>query len=386
MKKLKISVLFTVVFLSLVLSSCNNIDTNIYNNYEYFGANLKAVLYTDSSTFSKWQEQAETVLEGLSATFDEKTENSDINRFNNAPDGQYTEVGEETYNLVVKAKNIYALTSGAYNPCVYYLVDLWGFSTRFSLSKAKTTVYDRDWTTVDGAEYLPLPETEYIEAFSALADFDKITCKAEDGKYYLVKNDTLTIVDGISYYAKIDLGGLIKGYAIDKLTALTEGLGITQGYINYGTSSIALLKNSSDSYWDLLLTNPRYTVNSESDVYLKMQVMDEKVASSGDYESYYVIDGVRYSHIIDATTGRPVNNGVCAVTVLCTDACLADMLSTALCVMGKEKVIAFMESDYCLTNNIKIIMAYDTGDKIEVVTNSNTDNVTISDDNFYLAG
>lgn len=385
MKKLRILIFPMIISLIFILSACNTRELNVYNNYEYFGTVLKAAMYTDSVKFQSWQDQADTILSNLSVTLDEKVDNSDIFRFNSALDGQLIEVNEDTYNLVVKAKDIYNITNGSYNPCVYYLVDLWGFSSRFSDNKELVQIYDRNWVETDSGYFLPLPDDKYIHFFTALSDFNKVSCITQEGKFYLLKENSRITLDGIDYYAKIDLGGLIKGYTIDKLNDMTGALNITKGYISYGTSSISLLKNKKDKEWDLSLTNPRFTENSEDESYLKMQVMDRCISSSGDYEKFYTIDGNRYSHIIDGKTGFPVNNGVCAVTVICDEACLSDMLSTAIMVMGRDEGIEFMESDYCKNNNIQVIMAYDTGTNIEVITSSNANEVTLSDNNFYLS-
>jgi thiamine biosynthesis lipoprotein len=385
MKKSLIIFIIIVIFLSFALTACTNENPYLYTNYEYFGTVLKSALYTKNSTFMSWSTETENTICAINDKFSDSIENSDIYNFNLAKDNEYVEVGKETFDLVSLAKEIYSLTSGAYNPCVYYLVDLWGFSERFSSDEEMTEIYDREWVDDGSTSYLPLPDSNYIEGFMSLSDFDKVKCSEEEGKYYLVKENTLVTIDGNDYYTKIDLGGLIKGYAVDSLALLANDMDITKGYINYGTSSIALLKNSEDTYWDLTLTNPDYDENSQSEVFLNIKAMDTFVSTSGDYEKYYEIDNIRYSHIIDSSTGYPINNNVCSATVLCGSACLADMLSTAICVMGRDNAIEFMESSYCIDNNIRCIMTYRADEKIEVITSSNLGEVTILDDEFYLS-
>lgn len=378
-KKLPIILVLPTILLCFLLTSCRSDRPLVYSNPSYFGAALRAVIYCKKDIFSTFAENADILLDNLDKSFNEQHENSDIGRFNASVDGEKIPVGEETYNLILRVKETYTLTGGAFNPCVWYLTDLWGFSSRFSTSAKAETPYDREYS----GEYLPLPGQKYVEAFKTLADFDKVLCYEEEGSFYLEKQNTLVTVEGVDYYAKLDLGGLIKGYATEKLALLASSLGIGRGYISYGTSSVVALENSKGKEFDLTLTNPRRSENAP-DSFLRTSIKDISVSSSGDYERYYEIDGVRYCHIIDANSGAPVNNGIIAATVICADATFADMLSTALIVMGKEKALEFMASKFVSENGVKIVFALNAGEKYEVYTNMAED-IAITDDRFSLA-
>jgi thiamine biosynthesis lipoprotein len=82
---------------------------------------------------------------------------------------------------------------------------------------------------------------------------------------------------------------------------------------------------------------------SPDDVYRVAPLRDAAFSTSGDYRSFFVRDGVRYSHILDPRTGRPVANGVVSVSILAPDCTLADGLSTAVMVMGAEAGLALAE-------------------------------------------
>jgi thiamine biosynthesis lipoprotein len=378
MKRLRILLIFMVILLCFLLSACQDGKQLIYSNYNYFGTTLKAVVYTDNDSFNSFTKQADTILESINKTLSEDIEGSDISRFNNAIDGEKIEVAEICYNLVEKTKDIYKLTLGAYNPSVYHLVDLWGFSPRFSIKKDILKPYDRAF---DESGFLPLPDQKYIDAFSMLADFDKVTNFIIDGKFYLMKEDSKVSLDGVDYYTKIDLGGLMKGYAVDALTEIAKELNITKGYISYGTSSIAILENKKGDSWDLTLTNPRYIEGRET--FVKLPIKNKQISSSGDYERYYEKDGKRYSHIIDATSGKPIDNGVLASSVICDSAAYADMLSTAFCAMGKDKAVELIASDYFVVNDIQVILTYMQNDKMEIFS-SRINNLTLQDDRYEV--
>lgn len=366
MKSRKVIILALLTALSLsVLSGCNSKAPLSYNNMEYFGAPLTATLFTEKETFDKFSLVADDTLKSINSLVDESIVTSDIACFNALERGKI-EVNSLTYLLMQWAKDVYNLTSGAYNPCVYYLVDLWGFSPRFN-DYTPVKPYDREYKTSQSGRYLPLPDEEYIDGFARLSDFDNVILSNTDGKFYLEKKEgNEVVINNVAYYTKVDLGGLIKGYAVDRLSVICDGLGIQKGYISYGSSSLRLMTNKKGENYTLSLTNPRTeevaTDKGEfTDVTVSKDMANINISSSGDYERYYYVDNVRYSHIIDGKSGRPINNGMVAATIIGGSAVYADMLSTAICVMGKEKAIEFLTGDYCQNNGIRGCFTYFDG-------------------------
>ena len=92
--------------------------------------------------------------------------------------------------------------------------------------------------------------------------------------------------------------------------------------------------------FNIEFVNPR---SNKRDGYVKVKTFDEKLSTSGDNEQRYFIDGVRYCHIIDPTTGKPVQTGIMSVTIIGGSAAEDDALTTAIMAMGKEKAISFIE-------------------------------------------
>lgn len=364
-----------IILFTVCLSSCA--DTPIsYYNYNYFGSLFKSVVYCSQNEADEFEEAVEDVLYGISQKFDDSVINSDIYNFNNAIDGEQIEVSEEAYNVLLDAKKIYDITDGAYNPCVYYLVDLWGFS-----SNEREEYYGRRWKGEGSDSYLPLPDEKYIEAFLELSDFDKVIFNKTDGKYFLTKEKTKVVVDDKDYYLKLDLGGLIKGYSLDKIEN-ADGFSQFKGYFSYGTSSIKSGTNKSGGSFDLTLTNPRESDNG-NDTFITFPMRNISVSTSGDYEKNYFIDGKRYCHIIDTSTGSPIDNGTITATVFCYSAMISDMLSTALMVMGKDKAMAFLKSDYATENCITGLIVYEdeSGGKTIYTT---VDGGVITDDEYKM--
>jgi thiamine biosynthesis lipoprotein len=94
--------------------------------------------------------------------------------------------------------------------------------------------------------------------------------------------------------------------------------------------------------WRVGINRPRVEA-APDEIYRVAPLRDAAFATSGDYRSFFVRDGVRYSHVLDPRTGRPVTNGVVSVSVLAPDCTLADGLATAVMVMGAEAGLALVE-------------------------------------------
>ena len=285
---------------------------------------------------------------------------SDVARFNAAADEETVPVSALTYDVMTKAREAYDLTQGLYDPTVYWLVDLWGFLPR---KEGATAPYDRA-KTEDGA--LPLPDERYVAAFRQLTDMRKIEQIHTEGTddYALVKHGTATTVEGVTYYARVDLGGIAKGYVVDRIRDYCRAHGVDKGYMSFGASSLLLLKNRKGAAWDLSLTHPRGTETNPT--YCTLPAMDLTASTSGDYQNYYMVDGVRYSHLVNPTTGRPAGGDLLSVTVLSPNACMGDALSTALTVGGLDRLKAFATGEYAKVNGIRVVAVYRTDDGLAV--------------------
>jgi thiamine biosynthesis lipoprotein len=129
----------------------------------------------------------------------------------------------------------------------------------------------------------------------------------------------------------IGFGAVGKGYAADKVKALWKASGVAAGVINASGDLTAWGRQPDDSPWNIGIADPAHP-----EEYLRwLRVENASVATSGNYEQYVEIGGVRYSHNIDPGTGLPVR-GVDSVTVISPSAELSDALATAVTVMGRE--------------------------------------------------
>src|SRR5690606_8858021 len=164
-----------------------------------------------------------------------------------------------------------------------------------------------------------LPEVNQIKSALSKAGYEKIQ---------LLSHNQVFLTEPGMY---IGFGGIGKGYAADRVKKLLIEKGVTSGVINASGDLTAWGHRPDGSPWKVGIADPE----SPSQAMLWIPVDHTSVATSGDYERYFEINGERYSHTIDPKNGKPVK-GVKSVTIVSPSAELSDALATAVFVMGPE--------------------------------------------------
>ena len=237
---------------------------------------------------------AEQALYTLDKLLDRHDEASAVSALNRGETLENTELAA----LLEKAEKMRAETNGAFDPTLAGVLEAWGF----------------------GSEHPRVPSN------SELAELLQ-TVGAEP--FYMADGDAVTLTDGV----QIDLGGIAKGYAGDCVKAIFEAHGCT-GVIDLGGDVVFAGMKEDGSPWRIAVKDP----NKPSDFLGTLTKANEcAVVTSGVYERNFTENGITYHHIIDPSTGKPAENGLISVTVVCSNAASADALSTALFVMGADK-------------------------------------------------
>lgn len=138
---------------------------------------------------------------------------------------------------------------------------------------------------------------------------------------------------------KLGVGGIAKGWALAQAGRWLREQGVTSYSLSAG-GQVLVAGLHGDRPWRVGIRNPR---GGPDDVLTVLDVRDASLSTSGDYEHFFEVDGVRYHHIIDVHTGLPAR-GLRSATVVTADATLADGLSTALMVLGRAKALALVAS------------------------------------------
>jgi thiamine biosynthesis lipoprotein len=138
----------------------------------------------------------------------------------------------------------------------------------------------------------------------------------------------------------INLSAIAKGYGIDAVAETLRDAGIENYLVEIGGDLVSKGQNDKGETWQIGIEKPQ--AGSQS-LQLIVSLDDRGMASSGDYKNYFEQDGVRYSHIIDPTTGRPITHRTTSVTVLAENAMMADAWATAMLALGQEKGMQLAE-------------------------------------------
>ena len=233
-------------------------------------------------------------IEKLLTTFDETSQTNQVNAHAGV---MPVKVDKEVFDLIERCIRISSLTQGAFD-ITYGSIDksLWNF--------------DRNMTT--------LPDVKTAKATVRLIDFRKVILDRKHQTVFLAERGM-----------RIGFGGIGKGYAADQAKRIMRAAGVTSGIVNAAGDLTVWGHQPHGAKWTVGIADP----NKKDMPFASVQLTDTSIATSGTYEKYVLIDGIRYSHTIDPQTGYPVR-GIKSVTVLCSSAELADAMATPLMVMG----------------------------------------------------
>lgn len=382
MKKI-ISAFCAVCTSFILLSGCTPKEVTEYSskgNYFFSMATGADLIISDIFTSEK-QKNFESLCNDISgelyaidSSLSINVNNSSINKFNAAAAGETVEIDYTAYEVLTLAKNVYTLTEGYYNPAVYYSVQAYGFNE--ARDSVNPVPFDER-----------IPDDYVIEKYQQLSShFGEIEIYREHNRNYAKKPDVSVEIDGVTYCMKIDLGGIGKGYAVDKVNGLIDKYGFKYGYFSFGTSSILCKEHYLNGSYKLAFTNPRS--DAEGDTYISTTIMNVGLSSSGDYEQYFLYDGdgdgvkERYCHVFDPTTGKPVQTGIMSASVIGGSAAEDDALTTAIMAMGKERAVKFINENL---SDKKAVFTYDNNGVYEIITNIPESELTFTHSRFTLA-
>ncbi len=241
-------------------------------------------------------------MERLTALFSTYREDSELSRINSTA-GRPVKVSPEVAELVGLALKVCRLTDGAFDPTVGSVVRFWNFGPGGRIP----------------------PEDELKKALSSVG-CQNIVLDRDSGRVTLSRK-------GVS----LDPGGIAKGYIVDRALEVLKKRGVRWVIINAG-GDVAFYSASPSERFRIGIRHP----DIEGRLLGILVVKSGAVATSGDYERYFIRDGVRYHHIIDPRTGLPAR-GLRSVTIVSGKAYLADALATAVFVMGKERGLKLVE-------------------------------------------
>lgn len=341
-----------VVFSSalMLLAGCvreKEIHTYTARTSDYFNTVVFLRCSSDMSEqqFSSLWSDITDVLREIDQTCSLSYEDSELSRFNRLSYGESMEVSDLTAHLLQNAYKVYEETDGAFDPTVYPLTDLWGFTPRFSSNHWKASeAYDRFYES-DGV--MALPEEQWIHTLLPLTDFEGIVLSENNNTYVLTKNIPDVTYEDHVYHASIDLGGIAKGYACDQVYEILSSADVENAAFSCGDSSIYILHND-DENTPLNLKKPRKGSGSD-DNFTSVDCHTTGISTSNDASQALIKDGTIYTHIINPETGYPagspedtIPSNCISVSVFMDSACEADAVTTALSAMEQKDALAYL--------------------------------------------
>lgn len=238
----------------------------------------------------------------LDLELSEWQEGSPLSAVNRAAGEAPVAVPDELFGLVTRAVEIGRETEGAFDISWAALWGLWDFR----------------------AAVPTLPEPAAITARRALVDYRRIVLEPAARTLFLPEAGM-----------KLGLGGIAKGYALERAGALLDKRGF-ENFLLVSGGQVYARGSRGGRPWQVGVRDPR---GERDEIFATLPLADGSLSTSADNESFFVVDGVRYHHILDPQTGWP-SKGVRSATVLAADPTLADALSTAVMVLGKERGLA----------------------------------------------
>jgi len=269
------------------------------------------VLTHDEKLAEKAADKALAEVRRLHKMFDPNDPESELSFLNKAAGSpEPLPVSADMSRVLRAALRIRKLSGGVFEPAMGKLIALWGFNAE--------------------RKNLQVPDSSRISAIVESTHWGREIVITAGG-------DSVKIGE---HAGSLDMGGIAKGYAVDRAIAVLASCGVRKALVNLGGEIGVLGVGSNGRSWRVGVQHPR--VNSRH-----IGVIDLTegfyVATSGDYERYFILGNRRYHHILNPATGYPAARGVLSVTVIASSCMEADGMATAAFVMGADRGIEYLE-------------------------------------------
>ena len=248
-------------------------------------------------------------LEALENQMSTWRPDSELSRFNASDSTDWFSVSADTVHVVSEAKRFWKISEGAFDPTVAPLIKLWHFAEE------------------PGEPALPSDST--IEQARSRTGFDQIEVRTEPPALRKLKSEL-----------QLNLSAIAKGYAVDVISDLLAERDCANHLVEIGGEMRSRGRKYDGSSWRAGIEKPDAVPRK---LYASLALDNRAIATSGDYRNYFEVDGKRYSHTIDPTTGRPVVHNLASVSVLAEDCLTADAVATAIEVLGPDRGLQFAE-------------------------------------------
>lgn len=305
--KILIKTLPILILLSLLFCGCE--EKEVYAESSFVAMDTLISIKVSEGEYDETAiiSECEKILSDIENVISKTADESDTSIANTDID-MMLEIGELFGEVLELSLGYSEMTGGAFDVTVGAIKELW------------------EECAEEGRE----PSANEIDRVLSYSGYDKIT------------------LDGTTLYksfkeTKLDFGAVGKGYAAEKVCEHLEKRGVSGAILSFGGNVALVGEKKNGKPYKVGVKDPADT----ADVIGYLSLDGGFVSVSGDYERYIEIGDKKYNHILDPKTGYPAETGLHSVSVVCEDGALADALSTALFVMGKDTAIEFYNSNIC---------------------------------------
>jgi len=298
-------------------SSVNNIKTTSSELTGFdggiMGTGYSVLLGTQSGSSAIADDLAQAVhavLQDVDRQMSTWRSDSELTKLNDSHDSDWQPLSPATTQVIAQSLATSNASDGAFDVTIGPLVDLWGFG-----AGAETDTAGKK------------PARRAIAQRLAKVGYESIEVNVATNTVRKHNSDT-----------RLDLSGIAKGYAVDRVASLLDSYGHNNYLIEVGGELKARGRKPDGSLWKVAIERP---VAGRREAFRALQLNDQAIATSGDYRNFFAAGGQRFSHSIDPRTGQPVKHDLASVSIVATSTMTADALSTAMMVLGPDDAMAF---------------------------------------------
>lgn len=304
-----------LIGMALLLAACKSEPEKLTISGETMGTTYHIVAMDKQGQLDVDQVKSaiETTLSRVDAQMSNWNPDSEISKFNAGQGTDPIAISPELARVMAAANQVNHLSEGQFDVTLGPLIELWGFGAR--------------------TPETPHPADDAITAALAEVGQDKVLAlDSEADPPTMAKR-----LPGTDIY----LAAIAKGYGVDVVGETLKGMGLTDYMVEIGGELVTAGSNPEGEAWRIGIERPDAGSREVQEV---VRISGLGMATSGDYRNYFEEDGVRYSHIIDARTGRPITHSTASVTVLADSSMMADAWATALLALGQERGMPIAEA------------------------------------------
>ncbi len=292
----------------LTVASCKRLNNEPVKLHGKAQGTYYNIIYYDNER-RNLQKEIDSLLSDFDLTASLWVDSSMLRRVN---DNRDSVVNEYFADLIRMSVEMAQYTEGCFDCTIGTLVKAWGFSFA-----QREELNDKT-----------------IDSLLQYTGEQPTIVRSETGQFILRKSHNETA---------LDFNAIAQGYSSDLVGRFLRQKGITNYLVDIGGEVIAQGSKHDGSAWKVGIERPAENKYSDREVETTIELKDQSVVTSGSYRKYYEKDGMRYSHTIDPSTGRPVEHTLLSVSVVDSSAWRADALATAFMVMGLERSLDFIK-------------------------------------------